>query len=126
MFNLWMDKRVRLMSEHVIDADELIADVQVAGLNVSYVTFSAVESCIDFILQNVRQKILNRPLLVRVVDAYGLRKADLFGKSDPFAVVHYENEEYGRTQVIQESLDPFWGATALQEVRRHEERSDEH
>ena len=115
-FNIEISKRVRLMTEHAIDPDELVSDVQIAGMNVNYITYSAVNQVIEEILHSVRQSVLNRPLIVRVVDAYGLRKADLWGLSDPFAVVTYEGDEIGKTQVIKDNLNPFWGQTALQAI----------
>jgi hypothetical protein len=48
------------------------------------------------------------PLLVTIVSAAGLAKADLFGKSDPFCVLYFMDEEIGSTNVISNSLDPIW------------------
>jgi len=39
----------------------------------------------------------------------GLLKADTFGKSDPLVIVKYNNEEIGRTSVINKNLNPDWG-----------------
>jgi len=111
-FNTTLTKRVRLMQDHDTDPQDLLADVQVAGMSVSYITYSAVMGVIDIICQKVRKAVLARPLILRVVDAHGLRKADLFGLSDPFGVVCYEGEDVGKTNVVKDSLNPFWGSNA--------------
>ena len=41
-------------------------------------------------------------------EANNLMAADLFGKSDPYAVVHWDGQELGRTQVVKNTLDPVW------------------
>ena len=43
-----------------------------------------------------------------VVGAAGLRKADTFGKSDPYAVVKLDGVEVGRTTVAPKTLSPSW------------------
>jgi Ca2+-dependent lipid-binding protein len=44
-----------------------------------------------------------------VLEAHGLAKADLLGKSDPFCIVKWEGKEVGRTKVLPKTLDPVWG-----------------
>jgi hypothetical protein len=48
-----------------------------------------------------------RFVAVRIEKAQKLRKADVFGKSDPYTIVRFHNEEK-RTRVINKTLDPAW------------------
>lgn len=43
-----------------------------------------------------------------VLSAKGLAKADVFGKSDPFAIVLLNRREVGRTRTLFKTLDPCW------------------
>lgn len=43
-----------------------------------------------------------------VLSAKGLAKADVFGKSDPFAIVLLNRREVGRTRTLFKTLDPRW------------------
>ena len=54
-------------------------------------------------------QLLNRHLILHVVDALNLRAADIFGKSDPYAVVIWDGKELGRTKVVEQDLNPVWG-----------------
>jgi len=46
-----------------------------------------------------------------VVGAVGLRNADrLTGKSDPYAVVHWDGCRVGQTKIVKNSLEPRWKA----------------
>lgn len=47
-------------------------------------------------------------MLLTVLSAKGLAKADVFGKSDPFAVVLLNRREVGRTRTLFKTLDPSW------------------
>ena len=47
---------------------------------------------------------------VTLVGAKGLRKTDLMGKSDPYAVVYLDNKKVGQTDVQPKTLDPVWEA----------------
>jgi hypothetical protein len=53
----------------------------------------------------------HRDVRLRVIRASGLSRADgLFtGKSDPYAVVYWNDEKVGTTKVVQDSLEPEWG-----------------
>ena len=44
-----------------------------------------------------------------MIRASGLRKADLFGQSDPYCVVTWNGDELGRTEHINDTCEPFWG-----------------
>ena len=57
----------------------------------------------DSMLQNGPWK-----LDVHIQGARNLRKADTFGKSDPYAVVSLNGKRLGQTQVIKKTLDPEW------------------
>ena len=46
--------------------------------------------------------------IVHVKSARGLAKADLFGKSDPFAVLKMNGKRVAKTEVIWKTLDPTW------------------
>jgi hypothetical protein len=46
---------------------------------------------------------------LRIIRASGLRKADLFGQSDPYCVVTWNGTELGRTEHIDDTREPFWG-----------------
>ena len=47
---------------------------------------------------------------VLVVAATGLRKTDMMGKSDPYAVVYLDDEKVGQTDFLAKTLDPHWEA----------------
>lgn len=47
-------------------------------------------------------------MLLTVLSAKGLAQADVFGKSDPFAVVLLNRREVGRTRTMFKTLDPDW------------------
>ena len=49
-------------------------------------------------------------LKLLVVSAAGLKKADTFGKSDPFCKVLSNDDAVGKTEVIKKTLDPEWNA----------------
>lgn len=46
--------------------------------------------------------------MLTVLSAKGLAKADVFGKSDPFAIVLLNRREIGRTRTLAKTLDPCW------------------
>ena len=46
--------------------------------------------------------------VLHIVKANDLAKADMLGKSDPFVVIEYNNEEIGRTITINDTMDPKW------------------
>ena len=41
--------------------------------------------------------------------ASGLKKADTFGKSDPYCIVKVNGEKQCMSKVIKKTLDPVWG-----------------
>ena len=43
-----------------------------------------------------------------VLAAFGLGKADKFGKSDPFCIVKWNGVEIGKSEVVKKNLDPVW------------------
>ena len=45
---------------------------------------------------------------VEVCAARGLAKADMFGSSDPFVKVRWNNKQAGKTTVVRNSLNPTW------------------
>ncbi|CAM9193761.1 unnamed protein product [Scytosiphon promiscuus] len=47
-------------------------------------------------------------VLLTVLSATGLAKADVFGKSDPFGMVLQNRREIGRTRTLFKTLDPCW------------------
>ncbi|CAN0437353.1 unnamed protein product, partial [Hapterophycus canaliculatus] len=47
-------------------------------------------------------------VLLTVLSAMGLAKADVFGKSDPFGMVLQNRREIGRTRTLFKTLDPCW------------------
>lgn len=47
-------------------------------------------------------------VVLTVLSAKGLAKADVFGKSDPFAMVLVNRREVGRTRTLFKTLDPCW------------------
>ena len=56
-------------------------------------------------------KQLNEDMIkmqVRVHSASNLAKADTFGLSDPFVIVRFNDREIGRTEVIDNDLNPVW------------------
>ena len=48
---------------------------------------------------------------IEIVSASGLRKADRYGKSDPYAKVWFNNEWIGQTDPVFKTLAPKWGRT---------------
>ena len=59
-------------------------------------------------------------VVISVISASDLAKADTFGSSDPIAIVKFGEQEVGRTNVIRDNVNPAWG----KKVRGCEERSD--
>lgn len=45
-----------------------------------------------------------------VVRAQSLRNADKIGKSDPYAVVYFDNRRVGQTKTMRNTVDPRWDA----------------
>lgn len=49
-----------------------------------------------------------KQISLAVVSARGLAKADIFGESDPYAVVLLNSQEVGRTRTMFKTLEPSW------------------
>ena len=49
-----------------------------------------------------------REVELTVFAATGLAKVDLFGKSDPYCVVSWNDEAIGKTATLKKTLDPIW------------------
>ena len=47
---------------------------------------------------------------VILVGAHELKKADLMGKSDPYAVVYLDDEKVEQTPHVPKTLNPVWNA----------------
>lgn len=58
--------------------------------------------------QALRPQQTRSSLTLNVIRAAGLKKADLFGKSDPYVIVLCGKIEVGRTKIIPSTLDPEW------------------
>jgi len=56
--------------------------------------------------------LLNGRLFVEVIRAKGLYNSDSWfaGKSDPYTIVTLDDQEIGRTEVIDDNLDPVWNS----------------
>jgi hypothetical protein len=60
-------------------------------------------------LSPLSESIRSSPILhLNIKHANGLRKADYFGLSDPYAIVYFDGKEVGRTEIIPDNLDPVW------------------
>jgi len=57
-----------------------------------------------------REELKNRhKLVVRVIEARGLKAADFGGTSDPFAELRIKNDNFSyKTRTIKKTLNPFW------------------
>jgi hypothetical protein len=64
----------------------------------------------DTVEEDARRRCLE------IVSASGLRKADRYGKSDPYAKVWFNNEWVGQTDPVFKTLAPKWGRTFEVEV----------
>ena len=53
---------------------------------------------------------------IEIVSASGLRKADRYGKSDPYAKVWFNNNWVGQTDPVFKTLEPKWGRAFEVEV----------
>ncbi|GMI45359.1 hypothetical protein TrCOL_g8772 [Triparma columacea] len=62
-----------------------------------------------------RQKVV-----LNVIEAYGLAKADMFGNSDPFAVVKVNEKKVGKTRVVNDVTTPLWDDSFVIEIPRNE------
>ena len=51
----------------------------------------------------------NYTLKFNLDSASGLKKADAFGKSDPYCIVKVNGEKQCTSKVVKKSLDPEWG-----------------
>jgi Ca2+-dependent lipid-binding protein/WD40 repeat protein len=47
-------------------------------------------------------------LAVRVCKATNLKKADMFGSSDPFVTIYWNNEKLHKTKTVYKNLNPVW------------------
>lgn len=47
---------------------------------------------------------------ITIVGAKGLRKTDMMGKSDPYAVLYLNDEKVGQTEFQSKTIDPTWEA----------------
>ncbi|GMH58109.1 hypothetical protein TL16_g02539 [Triparma laevis f. inornata] len=67
-----------------------------------------------------------RKFFVYVLCAYGLAKADSFGRSsDPYAVLKWGDSVVGKTEVIGNNLDPKWKNGAFEVLMLDKEVGDE-
>jgi hypothetical protein len=55
-------------------------------------------------------EIANPCRRLSVVRATALRNADKIGKSDPYAVVYFDDRRVGQTKTVKNTLDPRWDA----------------
>ena len=116
------------LPEHLRDIDgDALASLGMAMLEqkrfqrVIYVTFpeapeelqvEAVEDTGEtaVVQQDIPAKLedmfLDRQIVI--VGAKGLRKTDVMGKSDPYAVLTVDDVEIGKTEVVPKTLDPVW------------------
>ena len=53
-------------------------------------------------------------LELTIFEAANLANADRFGMSDPFVIVIWNDEEFGRTYVINDTLNPVWSDQVFQ------------
>ena len=70
--------------------------------------YECADSLVESLLNATMKSLIGRHLTLYVVEARNLMAADLFGKSDPYAVVHWDGKEVGRTQVVKNTLHPVW------------------
>ena len=47
-------------------------------------------------------------VVIRIVEAENIKKADRFGKSDPYCKIYWNNVEIGKTQVKHKTVKPLW------------------
>ena len=47
---------------------------------------------------------------MRIIRADDLKKADLFGKSDPYAKLFFNEIPFGETKVMKDNHFPIWNA----------------
>lgn len=75
------------------------------------------------------QRVVHRPFegKLHIVGARGLKDADMFDRSDPYAEVKWNGELIGRTRVMEDSLAPIWNETFVIRVSptQHNELSIE-
>ena len=53
-------------------------------------------------------KIPDKAYEISVLSASNIMRADLFGSSDPFGIVYFNEEEIGRTSAKKNTLNPIW------------------
>ena len=58
--------------------------------------------------ESITELLSGAKLLMHVVEAWGLAKADTFGKSDPMCIIKWGGEEVGRTKAIDNTMEPVW------------------
>ena len=66
------------------------------------------------------EKTNRKKVTLHVLEAFGLAKADRFGKSDPFAVLSLNGERIGKTKVRSDTMEPIWDDGFVIEVPRGE------
>ena len=59
-------------------------------------------------LDKARRRVMPSVIQLGVVQAAGLRKADMLGKSDPYCTIKWRGLDAGTTEVAPKTLDPMW------------------
>jgi hypothetical protein len=65
-------------------------------------------AAVNEIVRSAEAAVVRRNLGVWVCAARGLPKSDLLGRSDPYAVVRWDDTCVGQTAVVKRSLEPNW------------------
>jgi len=58
---------------------------------------------------------------LHIIEAFGLAKADSFGKSDPFCVLKLNGKTMGKTKVCNNTMEPIWDESFLVDVPRDDD-----
>ncbi len=122
---------VCFMEKPYVDFSLKLAGLDVMSLgpgdaNVSHAVGKAIKNIIDTmmwlpkkmvipVIEEVDIKSLSNPapvgvLIVTMIGAQDLKKADTFGKSDPFVVLTLTEQTF-KTKMIKNTLDPTWNET---------------
>lgn len=73
-----------------------------------YSIMDSKSRCSDLFVRFASRNLRCAQVSLTVVSAKGLGKVDLYGLSDPFAVVFLNGREVGRTRTLYKTVDPHW------------------
>jgi len=104
--------------------DSLIKD-QFRKKKMSFVKRSAVVSNSSSSCSSEDRSKVGSTVFLEVLRAEGLKRADMFGKSDPYCVASLNGQVIGKTDVCKRTLDPIWNSRFFLSIPNMALKSDD-